>query len=45
MKDKVAAAKKAGKKTVLLLLYRGGDLRFVAVKLEEDAPAGKKAPE
>ncbi|MCK9994040.1 MAG: serine protease Do, partial [Alphaproteobacteria bacterium] len=45
VKDKVAAAKKAGKKTVLLLLYRGGDLRFVAVKLEEDAPAGKKAPE
>ncbi|HEX4891240.1 MAG TPA: DegQ family serine endoprotease [Alphaproteobacteria bacterium] len=44
VKDKVAAAKKAGKKSVLLLLYRGGDLRFVAVKLEEDAPAGKKAP-
>lgn len=42
VKDKVAAAKKAGKKSVLLLLYRGGDLRFVAVKLEDEAPAKKK---
>jgi len=41
VKDKVAAAKKAGKKSVLLLLYRGGDLRFVAVKLEDEAPAKK----
>ncbi|MDO9460013.1 MAG: DegQ family serine endoprotease [Alphaproteobacteria bacterium] len=42
VKDKVAEAKKAGKKSVLLLLYRGGDLRFVAVKLEDEAPAKKK---
>ncbi len=41
VKDKVAAAKKAGKKSVLLLLYRGGDLRFVAVKLEDKPPAKK----
>lgn len=41
VKDKVAEAKKAGKKSVLLLLYRGGDLRFVAVKLEDEAPAKK----
>jgi serine protease Do len=39
--DKVADAKKAGKKSVLLLLYRGGDLRFVAVKLGDEAPAKK----
>ena len=41
VKDKVAEAKKAGKKSVLLLLYRGGDLRFVAVKLADEAPAKK----
>lgn len=39
--DKVAAAKSAGKKSVLLLLYRGGDLRFVAIKLDGEAPAKK----
>lgn len=42
VKDKVAEAKKAGKKSVLLLLYRGGDLRFVAVKLGEQSEAPKK---
>ncbi len=41
VKDKVAEAKKAGKKSVLLLLYRGGDLRFVAVKLADEAPVKK----
>ena len=41
VKDKVAAAKKAGKKSILLLLHRGGDLRFVAVKLSDEAPAKK----
>ncbi len=43
VKDKVAEAKKTGKKSVLLLLYRGGDLRFVAVKLADEAPAKKGA--
>lgn len=41
--DKVAAAKAAGKKSVLLLLYRAGDLRFVAVTLE-DAKKTSPAP-
>jgi serine protease Do len=40
--SKVAEAKKAGKKSVLLLLYRGGDLRFVAIKLDEPRSSKKK---
>ncbi|MSP43157.1 MAG: DegQ family serine endoprotease [Alphaproteobacteria bacterium] len=42
VKDKISVAKKDGKKSVLLLFYRGGDLRFVAVKLGDEAPAEKK---
>lgn len=41
--EKVKAVKAAGKKSVLLLLHRAGDLRFVAISLIE-APAAKPAP-
>ncbi len=33
--EKVKAARDAGRKTVLLLVHSGGDLRFIAVSLEE----------
>jgi serine protease Do len=38
--DKIKEAQDSGKKSVLLLLNRGGDLRFVALKLDEK-PAPK----
>jgi serine protease Do len=33
--DRIADAKKAGRKSVLLLVDRQGDLRFVALKIDQ----------
>lgn len=33
--EKVEAAREAGRKSVLLLVHSGGDLRFIAVSLEQ----------
>ncbi len=39
LEDRVTEARDAGRKSLLLLVRRGGDPRFVALALEEAAPA------